>query len=79
MNDRLDHESPRDVRLLTTNLPGQVVLVLRGGGAVGAYQAGVYQALHEAGIEPDWIIGTSTAQLMPASSLATNRSTAYRS
>jgi hypothetical protein len=24
-----------------------------------AYQAGVYQALHEAGIEPDWVIGTS--------------------
>jgi len=40
-------------------LPGQVVLVLQGGGALGAYQAGVYQALHEAGIEPDWIIGTS--------------------
>ncbi len=39
--------------------PGQVVLVLQGGGALGAYQAGVYQALHEAGIEPDWIIGTS--------------------
>jgi NTE family protein len=42
-----------------TSLPGQVVLVLQGGGALGAYQAGVYQALHEAGIEPDWIIGTS--------------------
>ncbi|MCK1739109.1 patatin-like phospholipase family protein [Bradyrhizobium sp. 138] len=42
-----------------TNLPGQVVLVLQGGGALGSYQAGVYQALHEAGIEPDWIIGTS--------------------
>ena len=41
------------------DLPGQVVLVLQGGGALGAYQAGVYQALHEAGIEPDWIIGTS--------------------
>lgn len=41
------------------NLPGQVVLVLQGGGALGSYQAGVYQALHEAGIEPDWIIGTS--------------------
>ena len=40
-------------------LPGQVVLVFQGGGALGAYQAGVYQALHEAGIEPDWIIGTS--------------------
>lgn len=39
--------------------PGQVVLVLQGGGALGSYQAGVYQALHEAGIDPDWIIGTS--------------------
>jgi len=38
---------------------GQTVLVLQGGGALGAYQAGVYQALHEADIEPDWIIGTS--------------------
>jgi NTE family protein len=38
---------------------GQHVLVLQGGGALGAYQAGVYQALHESGIEPDWVIGTS--------------------
>jgi NTE family protein len=37
----------------------QIVLVFQGGGALGAYQAGVYQALHEASIEPDWIIGTS--------------------
>src|SRR5438105_12374357 len=42
-----------------TTGPGQIVLVFQGGGALGAYQAGVYQALHEAGIEPDWIIGTS--------------------
>jgi len=42
-----------------TKSKGQVVLVLQGGGALGAYQAGVYQALHEAGVEPDWIIGTS--------------------
>ena len=42
-----------------TPLPGQVVLVLQGGGALGAYQAGVFEALHEAGIEPDWVIGTS--------------------
>lgn len=40
-------------------LPGQVVLVMQGGGALGSYQGGVYQALHEAGIEPDWVIGTS--------------------
>ena len=39
--------------------PQRVILVLQGGGALGAYQAGVYQALQEAGIEPDWIIGTS--------------------
>src|SRR5262245_1551001 len=37
----------------------RVVLVFQGGGALGAYQAGVYQALHEAAMEPDWIIGTS--------------------
>ena len=37
----------------------QVVLVLQGGGALGAYQVGVMQALQEAGIEPDWVIGTS--------------------
>lgn len=41
------------------DLPGQVVLVLQGGGALGAYQVGVYEALNEAGIEPDWVIGTS--------------------
>ncbi|MFB9263786.1 patatin-like phospholipase family protein [Bradyrhizobium erythrophlei] len=41
------------------SLPGQVVLVLQGGGALGSYQAGVYQALQEAGIGPDWIVGTS--------------------
>jgi NTE family protein len=41
------------------SLPGQVVLVMQGGGAPGCYQAGVYQAMHEAGIEPDWVVGTS--------------------
>jgi NTE family protein len=36
-----------------------VALVLQGGGALGAYQAGVYEALSEAGIHPDWIAGVS--------------------
>jgi NTE family protein len=40
-------------------LPGRVVLVLQGGGALGAYQVGVFEALHDAGIEPEWVIGTS--------------------
>jgi NTE family protein len=45
---------------------GQVVLVLQGGGALGAYQGGVYQALHEAGVEPDWLIGTSIGAINAA-------------
>src|ERR1700722_4107245 len=45
---------------------GQVVLVMQGGGALGAYQGGVYQALHEAGIEPDWLIGTSIGAINAA-------------
>ena len=45
---------------------GQVVLVLQGGGALGAYQIGVYQALHESGIEPDWVIGTSIGAINAA-------------
>src|SRR5262245_15391811 len=49
-----------------SGLPGQVVLVLQGGGALGAYQVGVYQALHEAGIEPDWVIGTSIGAINAA-------------
>ena len=44
----------------------QTVLVFQGGGALGAFQAGVYQALHEAGVEPDWIIGTSIGAINAA-------------
>ena len=48
------------------DLPGQVVLVLQGGGALGAYHVGVYEALHDAGIEPDWLIGTSMGAINAA-------------
>src|SRR6266849_6459322 len=37
----------------------RIALLLQGGGALGAYQAGVYQALTEAGLDPDWIAGIS--------------------
>lgn len=47
-------------------LPGQVVLVMQGGGALGAFQAGVYEAMHEAGIEPDWVVGTSIGAINAA-------------
>ena len=46
--------APRDaVNKVRADNNGQVVLVLQGGGALGAYQGGVYEALHEAGVE-DW-------------------------
>src|SRR6202048_589190 len=59
MDNVRDSQSSESIRPSRRALPGQVVLVLQGGGALGSYQAGVYQALNEAGIEPDWIIGTS--------------------
>ncbi|WP_179673385.1 patatin-like phospholipase family protein [Duganella sp. 1224] len=44
----------------------RVVLVLQGGGALGAYQAGVFQALHEHQLAPDWIVGTSIGAINAA-------------
>src|SRR5271166_3116065 len=44
----------------------RIALVLQGGGALGAYQAGVYQALHEAEIEPDWVSGVSIGAINSA-------------
>lgn len=48
------------------------VLVMQGGGALGAYQAGVYEAMHEAGCEPEWVIGTSIGAIT-AGIIAGNR------
>ena len=48
-----------------THVPAQrppferIALILQGGGALGAYQAGVYQALAEADLHPDWVSGIS--------------------
>jgi NTE family protein len=47
-------------------------LVFQGGGALGAYQVGVYQALHEASVGPDRVIGTSIGAIN-ASLIAGNR------
>jgi NTE family protein len=43
-----------------------MILVLQGGGALGAYQAGAYEALAEAGYVPDWIAGISIGALNAA-------------
>src|SRR5277367_6176578 len=37
----------------------QSVLVLQGGGALGAYQAGVYEGMAERGFAPNWVTGVS--------------------
>jgi NTE family protein len=43
-----------------------VALVLQGGGALGAYQAGVFQALTEAGIDANWLSGVSIGAINAA-------------
>ncbi|CPQ92602.1 patatin-like phospholipase [Burkholderia pseudomallei] len=43
-----------------------IALVLQGGGALGAYQAGVFEGLHEAGIPLNWIAGISIGALNTA-------------
>ncbi|WCP15797.1 hypothetical protein sphantq_04285 [Sphingobium sp. AntQ-1] len=44
----------------------QIALVLSGGNALGAYHAGVYEALHESGIQPDWVVGASIGAITGA-------------
>src|SRR5262249_40657297 len=43
-----------------------IALVLQGGGALGAFQAGVYQALAEANLQPDWVSGISIGAINAA-------------
>ena len=44
----------------------RIALLLQGGGALGSYQAGVYDALDEANIHPDWVAGISIGALNAA-------------
>jgi NTE family protein len=44
----------------------QIALLLQGGGALGSYQAGVYQALAEADLHPDWVAGISIGAINSA-------------
>ncbi|HEY8032773.1 MAG TPA: patatin-like phospholipase family protein [Methylocella sp.] len=59
-----DISGPRATKLKTHRINRRppferIALVLQGGGALGAYQAGVYQALAEANLHPDWVAGIS--------------------
>ena len=53
---KLEHRPPFDC----------IALLLQGGGALGAYQAGVYEALAEANLYPDWVAGTSIGAINSA-------------
>ncbi len=50
----------------TCNRCEHVALVLQGGGALGAYQGGVFQAMDEAGIAPNWLCGVSIGAINSA-------------
>ena len=52
-------DSSKNVRAGAKHMHDRTVLVLQGGGALGAYQAGVYEGMAEQGIAPDWVTGVS--------------------
>ena len=59
----MNTESPAPA---TTPAKAQRVLVLQGGGALGSYQAGAYQALCRHDFEPEWIAGISIGAINAA-------------
>jgi predicted acylesterase/phospholipase RssA len=59
----MDYSAPAPA---TTPANAQRVLVLQGGGALGSYQAGAFQALCHAGFEPEWIAGISIGAINAA-------------
>lgn len=46
--------------------PRRTILLFQGGGALGAYQAGVFEALAASGRQPDWVVGTSIGAINAA-------------
>ena len=51
---------------MTDAAPPKRVLVLQGGGALGAYQAGAYEGLCEIDVRPDWVAGISIGAINAA-------------
>jgi NTE family protein len=67
--DHAAHRGPRrrKTHVVTERPPFErIALILQGGGALGAYQAGVYQALAEANLHPDWVAGISIGAINAA-------------
>src|SRR5208282_4096230 len=69
MLDQTAHRRPsrRKTHVATERPPFErIALILQGGGAFGSYQAGVYQALAEANLHPDWVAGVSIGAINSA-------------
>ena len=73
MDTKVRTSGPAKARSATRKTVGEiahqydrVALVLQGGGALGSYQVGVYQALAESGCEPSWISGVSIGAINAA-------------
>jgi len=56
----------RDASARPASYDKKVGLVLQGGGALGSYQAGVYEALSSSGYPPDWVAGISIGAINAA-------------
>ncbi|WP_454914892.1 patatin-like phospholipase family protein [Xanthobacter sediminis] len=66
MTDSPQTKTPPSDLCDTVNQYERIALVFQGGGALGAYQAGVYEALAEVGCEPNWISGVSIGAINSA-------------
>src|SRR5437868_5184242 len=64
MESKAAGSAPKDSRV-RPNFE-RIALLLQGGGALGAYQAGVYEALAEADLHPDWVAGISIGAINAA-------------
>lgn len=63
MREIVTTRAPREIQKPCTTAFESIALLFQGGGALGAYQAGVYEALIEHGIEPTWIAGISIGSI----------------
>lgn len=60
------HEPTQTRSKTSTKKRPRIALILQGGGALGAYHIGAYQALEEAGYRPDWVSGISIGAINAA-------------
>jgi predicted acylesterase/phospholipase RssA len=63
---RVDSDCAEQYNVRPPSYDKKISLVLQGGGALGSYQAGVYEALESSGYLPDWVAGISIGAINAA-------------